>query len=71
MTNLEYVIKALENLGGKANYKELYNEFEIFSRKELTVNTKAGIRAEIQRHSSDSQAFEGKKDLFFFSRWFR
>ncbi|KGF11440.1 hypothetical protein HMPREF1633_05345 [Tissierellia bacterium S5-A11] len=65
MTNLEYIVQALTNLGGKAHYYELYNEFERISGKIMTKNTKASIRFEIQRHSSDSTQFNGKKDLFY------
>lgn len=65
MTILEYIIQALTNLGGKAHYYELYNEIERISGKIMTKNTKASIRAEIERHSSDSTQFNGKKDIFY------
>lgn len=31
----------------------------------MTKSTKASIRSEIQRHSSDSAQFAGKRDLFY------
>ncbi|MFR7759859.1 MAG: hypothetical protein ACLU1X_02515 [Peptoniphilus grossensis] len=65
MTILEYIIQALTNLGGKAHYYELYNEIERISGKIMTKSTKASIRSEIQRHSSDSAQFAGKRDLFY------
>lgn len=65
MTILEYIIQALTNLGGKTHYSDLYDEFERISGNRMTKNTKATIRAEIERHSSDSTQFAGKRDAFY------
>lgn len=65
MTTLEYVIKSLTNLGGKAHYFDLYNEFERISGKDMTRVMKASIRATIERHSSDSTQFNGRRDIFY------
>lgn len=42
MTQLEYLVEALKNLGGKA-----------------------GIRKNIEDHSSDSMNYKGKEDIFY------
>ena len=65
MTNLEYIIKALTNLGGKAHYSDLYVEFERISGKKVNKNVKAAIRSVIERYSSDSTQFTGKSDVFY------
>ena len=65
MTYVEYIIQALSNLDGKAHYSDLYNEFERISGKRMTTGVKAAIRAEIERNSSDSTQFKGKRDLFY------
>ncbi len=47
MTNLDYVIQVLTNLGGKAHYSDLYDEFERISGRNMSKNLKASIRCEI------------------------
>ena len=64
-TNLEYIIQALTNLGGKAHYSDLYDEYERVSGKKINSNVKASIRCDIERHSSDSTQFAGKRDIFY------
>lgn len=44
MTQLELIVKALTNLGGKGTYSEIYREFERLSGEMLTPGRKAGIR---------------------------
>lgn len=65
MTILEYIIQALTNLGGKAHYSDLYDEFERISGKRVDRIMKASIQSVIQRHSSDSTQYAGKKDIFY------
>ena len=65
MTYVEYIIQALSNLDGRAHYSDLYNEFERISGKRMTTGVKAAIRAEIERNSSDSTQFEGKRDHYY------
>lgn len=65
MTQLDIIVKALENLGGKAAYKDIYEEFERLYGSRITVGQKAGIRKNIEDHSSDSQNYKGKDDLFY------
>lgn len=65
MTQLELIVKALTNLGGKGTYSEIYSEFERLSGEMLTPGRKAGIRKNIEDHSSDSMNFKGNEDLFY------
>ncbi len=65
MTQLDYIVQALKNLGGKANYTEIYKEYERISKINLTPGRKAGIRKNIEDHSSDSMNYKGKEDLFY------
>ena len=65
MTQLDYIVQVLKNLGGKANYAEIYKEYERISEISLTPGIKAGIRKNIEDHSSDSMNYKGKKDLFY------
>lgn len=55
----------MKNLGGKANYAEIYEEYERISKVRLTLGRKAGIRKNIEDHSSDSMNYKGKEDLFY------
>lgn len=65
MTQLEYIVQAMKNLGGKAAYSQLYEEYENVSGIILTPGKKAGIRKNIEDHSSDSMNYKGKEDLFY------
>ncbi|MBR2405639.1 MAG: hypothetical protein IKB04_01120 [Clostridia bacterium] len=64
MTVLETIIQSLKNLGGKAKYLEIYQEYEYISQCKLTSGQKAGIRKCIEDHSSDSENFKGD-DIFY------
>ncbi len=64
-TQLEMIITAIQNLGGKANYSELYDEYERLSGIRLTAGRKAGIRKCVEDHSSDSLNYKGKEDCFY------
>lgn len=59
------IIDVLSKLGGKATLKEIYKKVEQESSKELSPSYQATVRATLERHSSDSDAFEGKEDLFY------
>lgn len=65
MTILEYIIQSLTNLGGKAHYSDLYDEFERLSGRKVDRIMKASIHSVIQRYSSDSTQFTGKRDIFY------
>ena len=63
-TTLEKVIKALERLGGKGTYSQIYEVYEQLDGQLLTDNKKAAIRRTIEVNSSDSTAFTGN-DIFY------
>jgi hypothetical protein len=65
MAQLDYIVCSLENLGGKATYSQIYDEYEKLTGKSLTAGIKAGIRKNIEDHSSDSMNYKGKKDIFY------
>lgn len=65
MTQLEAIVQAMRNLKGKATYSQLYEEYEAVTGKVLTPGQKAGIRKNIEDHSSDSMNYKGKEDLFY------
>lgn len=65
MTQLEALVQAITNLGGKATYSQIYEEYEEITGKVLTPGQKAGIRKNIEDHSSDSMNYKGKEDLFY------
>lgn len=64
-TQLETIISAMRNLGGKANYSELYEEYERICGTVLSPGQKAGIRKCIEDHSSDSLNYKGKDNCFY------
>lgn len=65
MTTKEKIIQAMKNLGGKATYSDLYCEYETITQTTLTQGQKAGIRKCIEVHSSDSDNFSHKEDIFY------
>lgn len=44
MNQLDYIIQAMKNLGGKASYEQLYCEFEKIYPGNFSKEWKAGIR---------------------------
>lgn len=64
-TWVEYIFEAYTNLGGLAAHSELYKELSRIRGKKLTKTQEATVRKEIERFSSDSQNWEGRKDLFY------
>ena len=65
MTQLEIIQQALRQLGGKAPYSQIYCVYEEITGSPLTPGTKAGLRKCIELHSSDSDNFSGKQDVFY------
>ncbi len=65
MTWREKVYEALENLGGIASLKDIYEYIELNYKSSLSDSWKASVRAALERASSDSEAYEGKYDLFY------
>lgn len=65
MTWLDYIVKAFENLGGVASYKQLYDEIILIRNEKFSNSWRATVRATIERSSSDSLAYGGKNDIFY------
>lgn len=65
MKQLDVIVQTLKDLGGKASYSELYRRYEIITGVLLTPGKKAGIRKNIEIHSSDSEIYARKEDLFY------
>lgn len=65
MKQVDIIVLALTNLGGSAKYPEIYKEYEKITRLPLTAGKKAGIRKTVEDHSSDSDNYKGKRDLFY------
>lgn len=60
----EDIVTALENLGGAAQYKDIYNEIQKL-RTNLPKTWKDVVRRRIQDLSSDSAGFKKGQDLFY------
>lgn len=61
---IEDIISAFQALGGKAHLSAVYAYIEK-NRSDLSMTWKATVRRTIENHSSDSEAFLGKEDLFY------
>ena len=68
---IDEIIESMQRLGGDATYKDLYEDIQKHSRRDLEKlkDFKAQIRGTIEQHSSDSKVFKGtpgsEKDVFF------
>ena len=65
MTYKEKIIKTLEMLNGHGYLSDIYKEFEKLGDESLPQSWQANIRATIEDHSSDSDRYKGKEDLFY------
>lgn len=61
----QIIVEILKNRGGEACYSDIYNDFEKITGEPITTVKQAGIRATIERASSDTLQFSGKDDLFY------
>ncbi len=68
MNWLELIQKAFANLGGIASLPMLYAEIGKLRGATLTHTDQATVRKEIERHSSDSEVWQEKQDLFISTR---
>lgn len=59
------VKRALENLGGEAALKDIYDEVNKITDKNITKTYQASVREALERNSSDSEAYNGKEDIFY------
>lgn len=62
---VDEIIEALRALGGVASYEKIYDYIEKNTTEELGKHWKDAVRSTIEKHSSDSRAFEGKRDIFY------
>jgi hypothetical protein len=65
MTWLDHVRKALANLDGVADIKDIYVEVSRLRGHRLDCEGRAGVRKLIYLSSSDSKAWLRQADLFF------
>lgn len=68
MANLiwkDEITKALEQLGGEAHLSEFYRYIEEHTDIKLSSTWHATVRGALERASSDSEAFDGKDDLYY------
>lgn len=65
MTYKEIIKEALIYYGGQAYYPDIYKYIEDNYKSKLSKSWKATVRGTIERNSSDSEAFNGKDDLFY------
>lgn len=61
---LDDVIGALEDLGGKGTLSEIYEAVRNRRKTALPKEWQASVRKQLEHHSSDTQSFQGKRDLF-------
>lgn len=65
---VDYIVQALEELGGIATYNEIYKKVEELKLGEtLTTHWQASVRERIESHSSDSANFKYPDRDYFFS----
>lgn len=62
---IDDITQALINLGGSGHYTQINEEVESIRQNQLSENWEAVVRRTIQQHSSDSQSYLGKNDLFY------
>lgn len=62
------IVKGLKNLNGVASLSDIYKELRRIRPLPHPISFDAIIRRELESNSSDSNAFKGKKDLFYSSK---
>jgi 5-methylcytosine-specific restriction endonuclease McrA len=63
---VDYIIQAMQNLGGWATYSDLYKEIKKVRNEDYTPAWQATVRNVVESHSSDSENWrEGKPDHFY------
>ena len=61
----EDTIQALKNLGGVAHLSKIHKEVEKLRRGKLNNTWTQTVQRELETYSSDSDAYSGKKDIFY------
>ncbi len=64
MTWVEEIVAALEALGGQGSLEEIYAQIKRTTRRSLGPNWQASVRGRLEENSRDSDAFNGRRDLF-------
>ena len=65
---IDDVLQAFDELGGEAPLHVLYDKVRTIraaAGRTLPTTTDAIVRREVENHSSDSEAYLGKRDLFY------
>ena len=65
---IDDIVQAMTALGGQASYGALYKkvrEIRAAAARSLPPSTEAIIRREVENHSSASEAFTHKADIFY------
>ena len=62
---IDDIKQALINLGGFGHYTKINEEIKNIRMGHVSANWQAVVRRTIQQHSSDSQSYLGKEDLFY------
>ena len=64
---LDEVIDALKDLGGHAAYRDIYDKILERNIMDFNVNKhwKQAIQRTLEQHSSDSDVYNGKEDIFY------
>lgn len=63
---IDDIVQAMKNLGGRAEYKDLYDEVRRIREDPLPSTWKAVVRNQVESHSSDSDNYtNGRKDYFY------
>lgn len=63
--DLDAIIDALNQLGGSADYRHIYEKYGILTGKKMTSSKEATIRKTIEVYSPDSKLYNGKKAIFY------
>jgi hypothetical protein len=62
----EWIVEAMQDLGGRATYDRLYQRLQLIRPGPFTDEWQATVRRTIETHSSDSENFdENGPDLFY------
>ena len=61
------IVESMKEIGGYGTYNDLYNVIVKRNNMDFKANKhwKAAVRRTIENHSSDSDAFAHKKDIFY------
>lgn len=64
---IDYIVQAMNNLGGEATYNELYAEIKKLRGSNLTRNWQATVRHTVESYSRDSENWSPVRENLFYS----